>query len=379
MTAFRLWVFGCSHLTKDIRKGRESLADAIRHSKSAAFGGWDAAIDLGDHHGGVNNTPTNRDGHEVVRQFGALTSHPREAIYSVQGNHDRQGPGEPPGWWFRMYVDPMGENPHTSGVNANNRPYPVSGTWERYKWQAGNIVFLMISDVTRPETNLRGALGGDPCGVYTQETFDWWREQVETYRGGPEIVVTCHHYLPRNTTICTGDFEGGQLDSHGIYDGIYHGAGRDPKGSGRLHWKGEQADATDFIDHIASNPGDVALWLGAHTHARPGTVINGRTLRAHLHGCHFVNCAGLTKHHGRAAHQVPRSRLFIFEDGSDAVVVRNWYHDTSHAPTVGWHGDDEILRLARRISLCPAGKDRHAAGRVIGGLVEPGGVEPPTS
>src|SRR5690606_31065346 len=109
----------------------------------------------------------------------SLSAQKRAAIYPVCGNHDRSGPLEPPAWWWRKYIDPLGENTAVSGVDSSLRPYPIDGTWERYSFQVGNIVFLMMSDVNRPVTAGRGVYGGDPGGVVSQETWEWWRAQVE--------------------------------------------------------------------------------------------------------------------------------------------------------------------------------------------------------
>ena len=54
---FRLWVMGCSHLSTDLRYGRESLLDAIRQSECGGDEGgppfeWDLALHLGDICGG---------------------------------------------------------------------------------------------------------------------------------------------------------------------------------------------------------------------------------------------------------------------------------------------------------------------------------------
>jgi hypothetical protein len=73
----------------DLRSGRESLADALRQSEQGgAEGGpafeWDIAVDVGDLSGG-QDTPKDPEGQEVVRQFAALTRHPREAVCNVCG------------------------------------------------------------------------------------------------------------------------------------------------------------------------------------------------------------------------------------------------------------------------------------------------------
>ncbi len=33
VSEFRLWAMGCAHVGSDIREGRESLADPLRHSE----------------------------------------------------------------------------------------------------------------------------------------------------------------------------------------------------------------------------------------------------------------------------------------------------------------------------------------------------------
>lgn len=350
MTTFRPWVFGCSHLATDgaVSPPRESLALALQQSETPAFGGWDIAIDLGDH----NGTPpaSDKSGVEMVRQRAVLTQHPIEAIYPVGGNHDKEAAGEPYGWWVQRYPDPMGTSPLTSGIVQANRPYAIDGTWERYKFQVGNIVFLMMSDVARPSNNLRGICGGDPGGSVTQETFDWWRGWCEYYRNRSEIVVTCHHYLPKDTTIATGDCEGGTI-VNGVYVPHYHGAGFDPKGSGRLYYIGDTVDADDFMAHLAQYPGDCALWFGAHTHALPGTTLNGRGLRQNINGCEFINCAALTLHHGKSALQQPRSRLFEFTSSSNIVTMRNWYHTTLFNGAIGYAGNPISLTLPKTVTL----------------------------
>ena len=114
---------------------------------------WDVAVDIGDMSGG-QQVPEDDEGMEIVRQFGALKQHPREAIYNICGNHDRSGLDEPPAWWWRKWVDPTGEHSEYSRVDPAKRPYPIEGTWERYAFQVGNIQFLLMSDVNEPSQKL---------------------------------------------------------------------------------------------------------------------------------------------------------------------------------------------------------------------------------
>jgi len=147
---FKLWAMACSQVGTDLRHGRESLAEAIRQAdRGGAAGGpsfeWDVALHLGDL-SGSQTPPDDAEGGEVVCQFGVSHQHPREYFYNLVGNHDASGIGEPCQWWFRKWVDPMGERTVTSGVHPDRRPFPAAGTWERYTFSVGNLVFAMMGD-----------------------------------------------------------------------------------------------------------------------------------------------------------------------------------------------------------------------------------------
>ena len=211
---FNLWVFGDAHVGTDLKEGRESLADALRTSEQAFE--WDVAVDIGDMSGG-QAVPEDDEGEEVVRQFRALEKHPRETVYSVCGNHDRSGLDQPPAWWWRKWVDPMGEHSEFSGVDTAKRHYPVEGTWERYAFRIGNILFLMMSDINEPTQTIgRGDLGGNPGGVVTGETFEWWKQMVASNRDS--IIVSVHHYMLKDTTVASGEW-GGDGEGRGTATG----------------------------------------------------------------------------------------------------------------------------------------------------------------
>jgi hypothetical protein len=153
---FSLWVFSDAHVATDkavseaIRNGMqftppagypESLANALRQSENGGeLGGppfrWDIALDLGDN-AGLWDLPDDKQGLEVVQQYGVLREHRREQIYPIAGNHDASpgkaasSLGKPANWCFRKFVDPMGEHTETSGVDSSRRPYPIEGIWDR--------------------------------------------------------------------------------------------------------------------------------------------------------------------------------------------------------------------------------------------------------
>ncbi|MFN0165254.1 MAG: metallophosphoesterase family protein [Bryobacteraceae bacterium] len=338
----RLWVFSDSHVGTDRKRGnRESLSEAITQSESGGPEGdppfdWDLALDLGDQSGG-QAVPEDDEGVEVVRQFRALRKHRREDIYSVCGNHDRSGLDQEKNGWWRKWVDPTGENTRYSGVNPGRRRYPVEGTWERYSFRVGNLLFLMMSDINEPSQKVgRGTLGGNPGGVVTGETFEWWKNRVESNPGS--IIVSTHHYLLKNTTIASGEWEGMRKDELGNWRSHYHGyfPQGTPRGASYLYWTGSKPDAQAFENYLETHPGAIALWMGGHTHTHPDDTYGNKSHFEKKWGAHFLNVSALSKYHGRA--NVPMSRLLTIR--GNHVRVQCYLH-SSHYARQGWYAKAE--------------------------------------
>jgi hypothetical protein len=347
---FRLWATADAHVGTDLRRGRESLAGAIRQSEGTAGDGapsfdWDIALHLGDF-SGSQTEPDDDEGRELVRQFGALTKHRREDVYTLVGNHDASAIHEPCQWWFKKWVDPTGQRTEHSGVDPARMRYPVEGTWERYSFRVGNVLFLMMGDRNDGGPPVgRGAYGGYPAGAVTGETFEWWKEQVEANRDC--IIVSAHHHMLCETTVGSGPWEGHRMDVHNEWNGHYHGYFADggPKGASYLYFVDGVAEARAFEHYLAANPGAIDLWLGAHTHTNPDDATGGRTHVERKWGAWFVNCAALSQHHGNL--NVAMSRLLTFSDGSDEVRVQCYLHTDDYRPR-GWYAAAErTIRLNR--------------------------------
>ncbi len=377
---FHLWVFSDAHVATDravsaaIRNGMgfippagypESLANALRQSEEGGeLGGpafrWDIALDLGDN-AGLWDLPNDEQGVEVVRQLGVLKEHRREQIYPVAGNHDASpgaaasSQGKPANWWFRKWIDPVGEHLETSGVDPRRRPYPTNGSWERYSFKVGNLRFLMMSDrndlpypVGRQESG-----GGSPAGAVTGETWEWWKNHVAEARTSDEIVVSVHHHMLRETTVASGDYEGVSRYPDGRYrHGRYHGVDGVPEGASYLYFVDEEPKAQKFERYLAENPGAVDIWLGGHTHTYPDDVVSGRSHVERKWGVNFVNCAQLSKYHSFVTCP-PMSRHFTFTAGSPLVRVRCYLHDDSYA-SQGWYAPAErVLELSKPFAPTP--------------------------
>ena len=341
----RVWVFADAHVGTDKAHGRESLAIALRQSESVPDLEWDIALDLGDL-SGAQGTPQDEEGQEIVRQFSVLRRHRREQIYDLSGNHDRSGLHEPQAWWWRKWVDPTGEHTEFSGVDATKRPYAVEGTWERYAFRIGNLLFLMMSDINEPSQKVgRGTLGGNPGGVVSGETFRWWRGMV---RNNPtSIIISAHHYVLKDTTVASGLWEGMQRAEDGTWTPRYHGyfPQGTPQGASFLYWVDSKQDSGAFERALAAAPASVDLWLGAHTHTVPDDTYGGKSHIERRWGTTFINAAGLTLYHTVPGTGVPRSWLLTFTEGSDAVSARCYLHGDEYAPH-GWY-----LKVAQVIRL----------------------------
>jgi hypothetical protein len=326
----------------DLLHGRRSLGEAIEQSErggdeSGPAFEWDFMLNLGDLCG-TQAPPTDAEGPPVVEQLNAGRKHRIEQIYCLPGNHDASGPGEETQWWFRKWIDPLGLNPAYSGIHSERRPFPVDGTWERYAFTAGNVLFLMMGDRNDggPPKG-RAEHGGYPAGAITAETFEWWRSLVE--RNQDKIIVSCAHHMLRDTTTASGRWEG--------VNGRYHHRYEDAEGASYLYWVGEDSDSNAFHDYFAANPGAIDVWLGSHTHAHPDDRFGEKEMVARRWDVTFANVGAMTRYHGRGNRRWwPSSRLLTFETGRSEARLQCYLHTSHYAPQ-GWYRQAERVIALR--------------------------------
>lgn len=369
---FRVWAFGDAHVGTDKAHGRDSLGEAISQSeRGGAEGGppfdWDIAIDVGDMSGAHHGLPDDDEGRELRRQFDGLRDHRREDIYSVCGNHDRSGLDEPEAWWWQKWVDPLGQHTAFSGVDAGARRYPVSGTWQHYSFRVGNLLFLMLSDRNEPtQTVGRGTLGGNPGGVVSGDTFRWWKQMV--LNNPDAIIVTVHHYVLKNTTVASGEWEGVRKSPDGQWQEHYHrpfDLGT-PRGASYLYWVDSQPDSGAFERFLAEHPGRVVLWIGGHTHTHPDDNYGGKTHLEQRWGTWFLNAASLSRYHMPIT-TLPVSRLLSFTPGSRDLRIQCYLHTSQYAAQ-GWYPRAEktiTLKTEFDGGGVPIGLNRHAGFAAI--------------
>lgn len=349
---FHLWASGDCHVGTDKKRGRESLAEAIRQSefgdskRGAPSFDWDIALHVGDFSGN-QGSPKDDEGEEVVRQLAAMKKHRREDFYSLAGNHDASFANEERQWWFRKWLDPTGENTVVSGVDNARRRFPVSGTWERYSFRVGNMLFLIMSDRNDGGPPVgRGKRGGYPAGAVSSETFAWWKDQVESNQDS--IIICAHHHMLRETTVASGPWEGFRKKADGGWKPYYHGyyPKGGPEGASYLYWLDDKPDAQAFEKYLAQHPGAIDMWIGGHTHTSPDDSYGGRSHVEQKWGAWFVNCSALTRYHVNVAN-VPMSRLLTFTPGSEEVLAQCYLHTNQHA-RAGWYEKAERKILLKK-------------------------------
>ena len=232
-------------------------------------------------------------------------------------------------------------------MDPARRPYPIEGTWERYSFRVGNLLFLMMGDRNDGGPPVgRGSKGGYPAGAVTGETFEWWRRMVA--ESPDSIIISAHHHMLRETTVASGPWEGFVRDERGQWRSHYHGYFADggPQGASYLYFVDGQPDAQAFVQYLAANPGAIDLWLGGHTHTNPDDRTGGRSHIERKWEVDFINVAALTRHHVNI-NTVPMSRLLTFTEGSNRVRVQCYLHTSDHAPQ-GWYVPAErILGLSK--------------------------------
>ncbi len=161
------------------------------------------------------------------------------------------------------------------------------------------------------------------------------------------IIISVHHYMLKDTTVASGEWEGMCKDAAGNWKSYYHGykPRGTPRGASYLYFVDSRPDAQAFESYLCENPGATALWLGGHTHTHPDDMCGGKSHVEKKWGTYFINAACLSRYHG--ATNVPKSRVFVFREGSPEVQVRCYMHTSEFLPQ-GWYDKAErCLRLDR--------------------------------
>src|SRR5690606_22609758 len=136
-------------------------------------------------------TPTHGAG--VASEIAVLGA---DRTFGLEGNHD---------WWndlFHDYIDPIGENPGTSGRTAANFPITPVGDRRCFYLRKGNLMFLCIGD-NQNFSSPQGESSADyspknynASGGYSSSS---WRAFVKYILSNLDInIVVCTHHPLKN-------------------------------------------------------------------------------------------------------------------------------------------------------------------------------------
>lgn len=346
---FNVWATSDAHIIREAmgegydprRVPRDSMAAAIAQAEGADGFDYDVGFHLGDHLDYDFETAENFS--KFVEQL-EKSGKGRHAWYHIGGNNDENSVLNDgvaiDNEYYRKIIDPVGEFTDTSGINNQRRPYPVTGTYERYHIDVGNLRFLFLSDRNDlPAPYGRGEGGFFVDGAITLESFQWLVGQVMTF---PErlLVVCCHHPL-KDTTLAT------EIDDS--WRGQYMTPYKPQKAElpeqrmqGVLHqiYPVSEFDTPLFHHLLDQNQGAVDLWLSGHIHHRVEETFRGRGKYAKAYGGHHLNIGNICRYRHFANIISAQSNLFNWEKGSDRVRSRVFVHDHAElAP--GFYGPEE--------------------------------------
>jgi hypothetical protein len=155
----------------------------------------------------------------------------------------------------------------------------------------------------------------------------------------------------------TGDFEGASYLYYIIEDS-------DPENfSYSMSTKENPGPFEVFLKQFQQEHGHSAIdvWVGAHSHAMPADVVDGRGLVAKKWGVTFMQVAAMTHFHSG---RTPMSWMLSFANGSDTVNIGNYIH---RAPYYN-HIPKELM-LSKGVQ--PVGETAPKGGLDTNGWYEP--------
>jgi hypothetical protein len=333
---FSLWATSDAHVVREelaescnpAAVPRESMRIAVEQADGPMGFSYDIGVQLGDL---LDYDHESIAGYEKYLAQLAHSAKDRHHWYHVGGNNDENSVLNDgvsmDNEYYRKYIDPVGVFTPTSGIVNAQRPCPVTGTYERYCFDNGNMRLLFLSDRNDlPAPYGRGEGGFYVDGAITLETYQWLVYQVIS---NPDriIAVLCHHPL-RDTTIGTGideSFEGEYMSFNdpGARENPIH------RLQTVLHqvYDVDDFDSPKYSSLLDQNSGMVDLWISGHVHHRVDETYNGRGKYSYAYGGHHLNVGTICRYRHHANIISAQSTLFRFVDGSNQVESAVYVHD----------------------------------------------------
>ena len=374
---FTLWATSDAHIVREAlgESGasravpRESMSVALQQADGPSGFHYDIGVHLGDLLDYDHETEGNFRKYLAQLKRGAKDRH---AWYHTGGNNDENSVLNDgvaiDNEYYRKIIDPAGEFTGTSGVDNARRPFPVSGTYEHYFVDIGNLRCLFLSDRNDlPAPYGRGEGGFFVDGAITLDTYRWLVRQVVT---NPDriLAVLCHHPL-KDTTIGTG------LDESwmGQYMTAFNPECRhqpDKRLQSTLHqvYDVDQYDSPKFRNLLGQNASAVDLWISGHVHHRVEEVFNGKGKYANAFGGHHFNVGTICRYRHPYNIISAQSTLFTFSQGRDSFESKVYVHDHPAIPQGFYEPEHRVLALKKPFSWQYEGSRVNSPRQNIAGL-----------
>ena len=353
---FTLWATSDAHIVREALAEsvdpaavpRESMRIAVEQADSHAGFNYDIGVHLGDLLDYDYETIAGFKKYVAQLNYSSKDKH---CWYHVGGNNDENSVLNDgmsiDNEYYRKYIDPAGEFTDISGIDNAKRPYPVTGTYERYYFDVGNIRFLFLSDRNDlPAPYGRGAGGFFVDGAITLDTYKWLVEQIIK---NPDriIAVHCHHPL-KDTTIGTGIDESwlGQYMT-GYNPNNKNNPERRLQSTLHQVYNVDDFNSPKFKNLLSQNTGIVDMWVSGHVHHLVEEIFNGKGKYAHAYGGHHFNVGTICRYRHFANTISAQSTLFTFTAGSNQLDSKVYVHDHPSIRQGFYEPEHRILTLKK--------------------------------
>lgn len=353
---FSLWATSDPHVIREelvdsfdqSAFSRESMRIAVEQADSSNGFHYDIGICLGD--------LLDFD-YETVESFQkylnqlSYSSKDKHCWYHVGGNNDENSVLNDgvsiDNEYYRQYIDPVGEFTEISGIDNSRRPYPVTGTYERYYFDVGNIRFLFLSDRNDlPAPYGRGEGGYFVDGAITLDTYKWFVDMI--IKNPDRIIAICCHHPLKDTTIGTtidASWEGQFMTAYNEKNK------KEPTNrlQSVLHqiYDIDTFDTPKFRNLLGQNTGVVDMWISGHVHHLLEQTFKGKGKYAYAFGGHHFNVGTICRFRHPYNIISAQSNLFTFKDRSNTFESSVYVHDHPSIPTGFYEPEHRLLSLKK--------------------------------
>jgi hypothetical protein len=297
---------------------------------------WDISVGLGDWFASIGQE---QQGIDIVSELDNFTNHNISDVYRIGGNHDQTPESDPNGsdYYFKKYIDPLGDNPATSKVITANRPYPITGNYDSYHLEIGNMIIIMLGDRNDgPPPMGRDGLDTSlssrrASGGISTAQWNWFTNLVET--NTDKIIIVCSHQAIKDTIIGSGFdefFPAYNRDENYSYPSELHGDVDEAKRAGYIAYiEGVQSEST--IDTwLTTNGQYIDMWFCGHYHEKINETWNGRGRYAQKYGTHFLDISSINWGYHIFYEEIP-SKSYLANIQSNQLNLRCYIHEDKEA------------------------------------------------